>query len=97
MLNLSCEIFSSEPGMCFAEHYIIKDGELVCEEEKEYSEVYIGDHDTFEDYEKYCREEFDEEPSITKEQFEDAVEMGNDSVVFCELVDEDGCWLWEMD
>lgn len=29
------EVFSEEPGMCFSEHYVFKDGKCVCDEEAE--------------------------------------------------------------
>lgn len=34
-LDLDIEVFSEEPGVCFSEHYLIKNGELLIEEEKD--------------------------------------------------------------
>lgn len=42
-LNLCCEIFSSEPGIGFQEHYIIKDGQILTEECVDYSEYWFED------------------------------------------------------
>ena len=33
--NCEIEVFSEEPGMCFSEHYIFKNGKCLCEEERE--------------------------------------------------------------
>ena len=48
-LNLDVEIFSSEPGMGFQEHYRIQSG-IMCEDEcTEYHELYIGEYETYQD------------------------------------------------
>lgn len=39
-LGLDIEIYSQELGMCFEEHYIIKHGELVCDEERDIHPVF---------------------------------------------------------
>lgn len=69
-LNLDIEIFSEEPGMEFAEHYIIMNGEVTLEEETDYSELYIEEYET--------REEANEDlglsgaDEITPEEWEEA-------------------------
>lgn len=52
--NLKIEVYSCEPGMCFAEHYLIKNGEIVTEEEFEYREYskYDEEINSKEDMEK---------------------------------------------
>lgn len=40
-LNLVVEIYSSEPGIGFQEHYIIDNGTLTVEEEEDYSEYWF--------------------------------------------------------
>ena len=48
-LNLDVEIFSSEPGVGFQEHYRIQSG-IICEDEcTEYHELYIGEYETYQD------------------------------------------------
>lgn len=48
-LNLDVEIFSSEPGVGFQEHYRIQSG-IMCEDEcTEYHELYIGEYETYQD------------------------------------------------
>lgn len=42
-LNLKVEIFSSEPGCEFMEHYIIDKGEIKVDEESEYKTIYNED------------------------------------------------------
>lgn len=48
-LNLDIEVFSSEPGVGFQEHYRIQSG-IMCEDEcTEYHELYIGEYETYQD------------------------------------------------
>ena len=48
-LNLDVEIFSSEPGVGFQEHYRMQSG-IMCEDEcTEYHELYIGEYETYQD------------------------------------------------
>ena len=42
-LNLVLEAYSREPGICFAEHYIISKGEILLDEEVDYQEVEIAE------------------------------------------------------
>jgi len=52
-LGLKVEIFSSEPGCCFAEHYLVdENGEAVIDECFDYQELYLGDYKTKEEAEK---------------------------------------------
>ncbi|MBR0420293.1 MAG: hypothetical protein IJI66_14120 [Erysipelotrichaceae bacterium] len=51
-LGLEIEIFSSEPGCCFAEHYLVKDGDIVANEEYEYNEYCLYDYETKEEAQK---------------------------------------------
>ena len=39
-LNLDIEIYSTEPGMCFAEHYIVKNGNIEIDETTHYERHY---------------------------------------------------------
>jgi len=106
LLGVTIEIFSTEPGCCFAEHYLIDEtGEVIINDETEYTELYLGDFDT-DDYDEYSRmykEEYDEEPYVSKELFETAVNLGLDCMGFCEWWDdaEDGDnqfnWPWEVE
>ena len=56
-LNLSIEVYSEEPGCCFQEHYIITDGNIVCDECVDWSEIWVEDYKT--------KEEAEEEIGIT--------------------------------
>lgn len=49
-LDLDVEIYSTEPGIGFAEHYLIKKGEIVISDETDYLECYFDEGE----------EEFDE-------------------------------------
>lgn len=62
-LNLDIEVFSEETGMCFQEHYVIKNGEVVVSECVDYEEYW---HDDFETKEE-AEEEYDIE--ITDEEW----------------------------
>ena len=43
--NLIIEVVSEEPGIGFAEHYIIDGGEFIVNESRDYSEIYLPDAD----------------------------------------------------
>lgn len=62
-LDLDIEIFSSEPGIQFMEHYIVKKGDIVLEECVDYSEYCLSDYETKEEAEK------DLEVEITDEEW----------------------------
>lgn len=49
--NLEIEVFSNECGCCFAEHYLIKNGEFEINECVDYYEYYIYDFETKEEAE----------------------------------------------
>lgn len=51
-LGIDIEVFSEESGMCFQEHYIIIDGELVREETTDWEEIWVEDYETKEDAEE---------------------------------------------
>lgn len=52
-LQLEIEIFSSEPGIGFQEHYLIRCGEMIIDDCKDYSEYYFDEYyykgNTYED------------------------------------------------
>lgn len=50
-LNLSIEVFSSEPGMCFSEHLLYKNGEEIADESCEYAEY---SPEWYDSYEEFC-------------------------------------------
>ena len=52
LLNLSVEIFASEPGCGFAEHYLISDGKFDINDQTDYLEFYFEDYDSKEEAEK---------------------------------------------
>ena len=69
-LDLKIEIYSSEPGMCFQEHYYIENGECVVGEETEYNEYWFEEDLTKEELE----DEFN--GSITEDEYLDYQESG---------------------
>ena len=61
-LNLDIEVYSEECGCCFQEHYIIKQGEMVCDECVDWECYDIYDYETKEEAEEdLCVEFTDEE------------------------------------
>ena len=70
-LNLKIEIFSSEPGIGFQEHYFIDKGKLIVDEEADYNEFWF-------DEENLSKEEIEEEINrpITDEEFKDYLSEG---------------------
>lgn len=40
LFNVDVEMYSTEPWCCFAEHYLIKDGEIIIDEQVPYFEMY---------------------------------------------------------
>ena len=50
--NVEIEVFSEEPGCAFAEHYLIKEGNVIENECVDYYEYYLGDFETKEETEK---------------------------------------------
>lgn len=51
-LNLDIEIFSEEIGMCFCEHFLIKHGEIIINDCKDFESVYIEEYNTYEEFRK---------------------------------------------
>lgn len=62
-LNLDIEVFSEEGGMCFQEHYIIRNGNVEVDECVDWEEYYIGEYDSKEEAEE------DLEIEITDEEW----------------------------
>jgi hypothetical protein len=69
-LGLNIEVFSEESGMCFQEHYMIIDGELVCDECVDWSEYWVEEYETKEEAEE------DLEIAITDEEWNEAQSEG---------------------
>lgn len=51
-LGLVVEVYSSEPGCCFQEHYLFVKGDTVINECVDYEEHWVGDFDSLEEYNK---------------------------------------------
>ena len=59
--GIRIEVFSSEPGMCFMEHYLISEkGELLAEECVEYQEICLDDFESKEEAEEAIGESIPE-------------------------------------
>jgi len=68
-LKLSIEVYSEEGGCCFQEHYVIIDGNIVCDECVDWSEIWVEDYETKEEAEKDLEMEItDEEWAIGLEE-----------------------------
>lgn len=79
-LALEIELYSRETGMCFAEHYYINsEGEVQLEESTEYSEDYIQD---FTSYEEYANSDDISNP-VSREIFEYWFNDGNCTIPRC--------------
>lgn len=52
LLNLTIEIYSREPGMCFAEHYLIDKGKMIIKDCEDYHEYYLNDFNSKKEAEK---------------------------------------------
>lgn len=63
-LNLSIEVFSEEPGMCFMEHYVYVNGKEIINECVDWNEYYVGDFETVEELNAEYNTNF------TQEEFE---------------------------
>jgi len=48
-LHIELEAYSSEPGMCFAEHIYIKDGKKIIDDCVDYEEIYVEDYESYRD------------------------------------------------
>lgn len=51
-LGIDIEVYSEESGMCFQEHYVIIEGELVRDESVDYEEWWVEDYETKEEAEE---------------------------------------------
>jgi hypothetical protein len=49
--NIDMEVYSEEPGCCFQEHYLVIDGDIVCDDCTEWNEYCIEDFETKEEAE----------------------------------------------
>ncbi len=49
--NIDMEVYSEECGCCFQEHYVVVNGDLICEECVEYNEYCLDDYENKEDAE----------------------------------------------
>lgn len=70
-LKLKIKVYSAEPGMCFAEHYLIDNGEVIKNEEYDYNEFSLEDYNTKEEAEselgiKITDEEWNKKDYITR-------------------------------
>lgn len=50
--DLDIEVFSSEPGVGFEEHYYIEKGNMINDECVDYTEIYVGEFETKEEAEE---------------------------------------------
>lgn len=49
--NIDMEVYSEESGCCFQEHFVVVNGDLICEECVEWNEYWIDDYETKEEAE----------------------------------------------
>lgn len=70
-LELKIEIFSEEPGMCFSEHYLIDNGDIIIDDTVDFYEYCIEEYDTLDDMIKDLELSTDSIP-ITEEDFKEA-------------------------
>lgn len=68
-LHLKMEAFSSEPGVCFQEHYLYKYGECIVDECVDYMEFW-WDRDKFPDFNEY-KKEYDLPDSVTESDYDE--------------------------
>jgi hypothetical protein len=68
-LHLDIEIFSEECGMCFQEHYVVKDGELCVDESVDWHEYCIDEYKTKEEAEAELKIEITDEEWDSGEGF----------------------------
>lgn len=74
-LQLTLEAYSREPGLCFAEHYIISNGEIRCYEVVDYWEANIAEQ-TEEELDEISAETGKDVETIRKEAFENGGYFG---------------------
>lgn len=91
-LSLEIEVFSNEPGMCFAEHYhVMPTGEIAVDEEAQYMEFYIDEYETYEEYEN----SFDNECPVTKAEFDKTRKEGESCIIKCDWL-KNGAWPFKL-
>ena len=69
-LQLAIEVYSSEPGCCFMEHFVFVNGEEKENECVEWQEFYTGDYDSVEEFNaeygtNFTQEEFESDEYIS--------------------------------
>lgn len=90
LLHLTVEIYSSEPGMGFSEHYIVGNkGTIKLDEEKNYMEFYLDNYYDYDEFKTHYEDETGDTIPITKTQFDKAVSNLNESVIMCDFLNED--------
>ena len=89
MLKLDIEIYSTESGNCFAEHYIVnKEGKILKNEETEYGIVFIEDYENEEAFAKVLQGRKDIEE--LKARYRYAVENGGNYIEICKWLNSEG-------
>ena len=68
-LGLDIEIYSSEPGMGFAEHYRVTNGDILISDETPYSELYWN-KDEYPDFASF-KEDYGFSDEVTEDQFDE--------------------------
>ena len=63
LLDLEIEVYSKEPGMCFAEHYLIDNGKMIIDDCTDYQEICLAEYETKEQAEE------DLNTTITEEEW----------------------------
>lgn len=77
-LKLDIEVWSNETGMCFAEHIHIRNGEILDNICYEYTEHYIEEYETYNDYVEDWGE-----PFFDEEKFNDTKDKGYNCIEEC--------------
>ena len=77
--GLYIEVYSEECGFCFQEHYIFENGQVICEDSVDWSEHFIGDYDTYEEWQKsddFCEDVSEDDFDSAKKNGDSYVEVG---------------------
>lgn len=92
-LGTEIEIYSQEPGCCFSEHiYVNKEGELILNDCVEYTDTYIGEYETYQDY----KNEYPDSNLFTEEEFNTAKSNCDDFIAKCDYFDENNEFVFEF-
>lgn len=67
--NLDMEVYSEEGGCCFQEHYVVVNGDLICDECVDWQEYYIGEYETKEEAENELEIEITDEEWDSGEEY----------------------------